>query len=347
MNDLLRAALHYAELGYAVFPCVPGRKEPLTKNGFLDATSDVEQIEAWWQRYPNANVALVTDGLVVVDVDGPDNPWLVDQPDCLTDLTTGCVSLTPRGGRHYVFRQPAGTSIRCQVGQLAPRVDVRAQGGYVLVPPSIVGGKPYRWVEGLELDQSLEFLPEPPGWLLGKLVDAATSSPTAPRAASAAVASNQIPTGQRNATLARLAGTMRRVGMSRAEIVAALERANLDRCVPPLSPAEVDRIATSVARYDPDQIAVAVAEDHWTQDSQGDDESRDICPTDPGPFPEHLLQVPGLMRDVIEFNLDTARRPQPVLALAGAIGLQAVLAARKVRDERGKASSTKPRHIIR
>jgi hypothetical protein len=39
MNDLLRAALHYAELGYAVFPCVPGRKEPLTKNGFLDATN--------------------------------------------------------------------------------------------------------------------------------------------------------------------------------------------------------------------------------------------------------------------------------------------------------------------
>lgn len=339
MNDLLRAALHYAELGYAVFPCVRGRKEPLTKNGFLDATSDAEQIEAWWQRYPNANVALVTDGLVVVDVDGPDNPWLVDQPDCLTDLTTGCVSITPRGGRHYVFRQPAGTAFRCQVGQLAPRVDVRAQGGYVLVPPSIVAGKQYRWVEGLELDASRDFLSEPPGWLLAQLVDVATSSPTAPRAASAAVVSNQIPSGQRNATLARLAGTMRRVGMSRAEIVAALERANLDRCVPPLSPAEVDRIATSVARYEPDQIAVAVTEDHWTQDFQDNGESRDICPTDPGLFPEHLLQVPGLMRDVIQFNLDTARRPQPVLALAGAIALQAVLAARKVRDERGNRTN--------
>jgi hypothetical protein len=109
---------------------------------------------------------------------------------------------------------------------LAPRVDVRAQAGYVLVPPSIVAGKRYRSVEGLELNESLEFLAEPPGWLLAKLVNAATSSPTAPRAASVAVASNEMPSGQRNATLARLAGTMRRVGMSRAEIVSEESRAS-------------------------------------------------------------------------------------------------------------------------
>ena len=339
MNDLLQAALHYAELGYAVFPCVPGRKEPLTKNGFLDATSEIEQIELWWQRHPNANIAIATEGLLVVDVDGPENPWLVDDPDRLAELASGCVSVTPRGGRHYIFRQPTGATFRCQVSQLAPLVDVRAQGGYVLVPPSIVGGKVYRWAEGLELDQSLDRLPEPPGWLLARLGSSATLSPTSPRAASEAVVGNQIPSGQRNATLARLAGTMRRVGMSRAEILAALGCANLDRCSPPLSPAEVERIATSVARYEPDQIAVAVAEDHWAQDFRGDEEPRDISPTDPGPFPEHLMDVPGLMRDVIQFNLATATRPQPLLALAGAIALQAVLAARKVRDERGNRTN--------
>lgn len=60
---------------------------------------------------------------------------------------------------------------------------------------------------------------------------------------------------------------------------------------------------------------------------------------DPGPFPEHLLRVPGLIDEVMAYNLATARRPQPVLALAGAICLQSVLAARKVRDESGNRTN--------
>ncbi len=56
-------------------------------------------------------------------------------------------------------------------------------------------------------------------------------------------------------------------------------------------------------------------------------------PIDPGPFPQHLLHVPGFIGQVMEHNLSTALRPQPILALAGAIVLQGVLAGRKVRDE--------------
>jgi len=47
---------------------------------------------------------------------------------------------------------------------------------------------------------------------------------------------------------------------------------------------------------------------------------------DPGPFPEHLLRVPGLIEQVVAYNLATATRPQQVLALAAGICLQAVLA---------------------
>jgi hypothetical protein len=60
---------------------------------------------------------------------------------------------------------------------------------------------------------------------------------------------------------------------------------------------------------------------------------------DPGPFPDHLLLVPGLIEQVVAHNLATATRPQPVLALAAGICLQAVLAARKVRDERGNRTN--------
>jgi hypothetical protein len=265
MNEFLTAALRFAELGYGVFPCAPGRKQPMTARGFLDATTDTEQIEAWWSKHPKANVAIPTAGLVVIDVDGPDNAWLVDDPDRLSELTTGALTVTPRGGKHYIFRAPVGRNYRCQTGQLAPRVDVRADGGYILVPPSQVGGKVYRFVPGMELDQPREQLREPPEWLVAALDGTATSSPTSPRVAAGAPVANQIPSGQRNATLARLAGTMRRVGMSRSEISAALIQANLDRCSPPMSPAEVARIAESVSRYEPDQIATAITEDHWKQ----------------------------------------------------------------------------------
>src|SRR5205085_5715475 len=57
-------------------------------------------------------------------------------------------------------------------------------------------------------------------------------------------------------------------------------------------------------------------------------------PPDPGSFPVEFLNVPGFIGQVVQFNLETAVRPQPVLALGGAIALQAVLAGRKVRDNR-------------
>ena len=72
MTTLLQAALRYAELGYPVFPCVPGGKAPATAHGFLDATTDAGQIEAWWTARPDANIGMPTAGLLVVDVDGPD-----------------------------------------------------------------------------------------------------------------------------------------------------------------------------------------------------------------------------------------------------------------------------------
>lgn len=72
---------------------------------------------------------------------------------------------------------------------------------------------------------------------------------------------------------------------------------------------------------------------------EGEGERPGPCVLDPGPFPEHLLRVPGFISEAIDYDLATATRPQPILALAGAICLQAVLAARKVRDERGNRTN--------
>ena len=263
MTSLLAAALRYAELGYRVFPCAPGRKTPLTRAGFQDGTTDSASITQWWQQWPHANVAIATEGLLVVDVDGADNPWLAEEPERLLELAQGAVAITPRGGHHYVFGLPEGMTVRSQVGKLAPKVDIRAHGAYILVAPSVIGARTYRWVEGLELEEPCQRLPRPPDWLLERIAQANADENRV--AACSADQANLIPQGQRNAVLARLAGTMRRVGMSHAEIRAALLQTNRDRCCPPVSPAEVERITASVARYEPDQFAVALTELHYEQ----------------------------------------------------------------------------------
>lgn len=267
--DMLTAALRYAELGYRVFPCAPGDNKPATEHGFKDATTDAEQIERWWSEIPEANIGIASEGLLVVDVDplgsGESNPWLQDEPDKLLELAAAPTAITPRGGRHYVFRKPGGKAWRCTASRLAPKVDTRTDGGYFVVAPSRRPEGAYAWVPGQDLDEPPDRLPEPPSWLVALLDSLAQETPTLAHVAASGAKGNAIPEGQRNATLARLGGNMRRVGMSQAEIAAALLQTNKDRCFPPLSPREVECIAASVARYEPDQIATAMAEGRWDQ----------------------------------------------------------------------------------
>ena len=340
-DGMILGAVRYAELGHPVFPCAPGRKTPITRRGFKDATTDIKQIEAWWREHPNANVAMSTAGLLVIDVDGAENPWPGD-PVKLQDLAQCPVSHTPRGGHHHIFRQPVGKSWNCTAGKIAPMVDTRANGGYIVLPPSVVDGKQYRWAEASALLGPQE-LPEPPEWLT-TLLDGLGGNGTAPRTPPGAHTAEQgvdrppngniIPSGQRNATLTRLAGTMRRVGMTREEILAAVERANRDRCRPPLSQSEVERISTSISHYEPDQVAVAVVESHWAQDADAATAIANSSPglSDPGPLPIELLRIPGFVSEVMDHCLATAPYPNVAMAFAGALALQAVLAGRKVRD---------------
>lgn len=100
MGSLLSHALRYTELGYPVLPCVPRGKVLLTRHGCFDATTDAEQIRVGWTGWPDANVGMSTEGLLVVDVDGTDNPWPGD-PEQERNLARTAMSLTPHGGRHY------------------------------------------------------------------------------------------------------------------------------------------------------------------------------------------------------------------------------------------------------
>lgn len=140
-------ALAFASRGWPVFPCQPGSKEPATRHGFKDATTDPGQIRRWWQRNPAANLAIATGapGPDVLDVDqhGPAGSGFpaygrLQRAGLLGGMFA--IVATPSGGLHAYFTgssQPSGRLPR-------HHIDFKAAGGYVLAPPSAVNGNPYR-----------------------------------------------------------------------------------------------------------------------------------------------------------------------------------------------------------
>ena len=241
---MMDEALRLAELGYRVFPLKPGTKFPITAHGVKDATADVERVAEWWSKFPDAGIGLCAAGMLIVDIDGIDNEY-PNSPE--KSLDAPCV-MTPRGGRHYYFKLPTSRKWKNSVGLLAPRVDVRTSGGYVVAPPSeFDGGGVWQWA--VPIDVPPEELPEPPAWLIAEL-DALEVAPREKNAAGKQVPT-RVPEGGRNAALTSAAGTMRYRGMSEAEIEAALRIFNRDRCIPPVDDSELLAIVKSVARYEP------------------------------------------------------------------------------------------------
>ena len=337
VNPVLNSAMSYAQKGYRVFPVRPGDKRPATTNGFHDATTDPGQIEAWFGNNPQLNIGIPTGGMLVVDIDPEGLNWLEDEAEKRSSLTEAPWARTPRGGHHFWFKQPEGMELRNSVSRLAPGVDTRATGGYMVVAPSRVGDGQYSWVEGHELPP-IDQLPEPPLWLLDSLE--ALDQPSTGREL-VELDQGQIPEGSRNHTLFRRACAMRRTGWEETEIEAALQEANRQRCNPPLPEGEVCMIAQSVCRYEPNQIAVAIAEGRFVEFTNYEEEEEQAEPDnpDPGPVPLELLNVPGFINDVAAFTMQTAPYPNHELAFMGALCLQALLAGRKVRDNANNRAS--------
>jgi putative DNA primase/helicase len=196
-------------------------------------------------------------GVFVVDVD-PDAGGY-ESVDALEDryghMPATLAVATGGEGLHVYLRYPTNGTIRNSAGKLGPGLDIRGDGGYVIVPPSRHrSGNLYRWTG---LDDATDIAPAPE-WLLSLLIESSSPSRIGARQAASDDVVEPIPEGQRNSTLTSKAGVLRRYGFSEAEIAAALLVMNADRCTPALPEEDVRRIATSVARYAPADPAAAV-----------------------------------------------------------------------------------------
>jgi len=279
----LEWALAFASQGVKVFPlntvfdavcscaegseCRSAGKHPLARlapRGVKDAATDEAIIRRWFEAEPLANLGIAMGGklrLLAVDVDprSGGDASLCDLVEAHGDAWLETFTVKTGGlGNHLLFRLPEGVEVHR--GKLAPGIDLKAEGGYLVAPPSThISGRRY------EVEKSV-YIAEAPAWLVEELTRG-TDEPARVPVDFQAYRDRKPPTGglvivegERNERLFRVGCALWGKGevAGRADLFRRLTETNLDRVSPPLESGEVYKIAESISsRY---QLGVPIQE---------------------------------------------------------------------------------------
>ncbi len=165
-NELEQSALEYREkYGFSVIPIRRDKKPFIGWLKYQETLPTSEEISLWWAKWPNANVGIVTgklSNLVVIDVDTEEGKERISK--YIPDSCEFPVCDTPGGGRHFYFRYPEGKKIGNNCRKVSG-CDLRAEGGYVVAPPSRgENGKCYQWHNRLSISE-IEMPPLLPAYI--------------------------------------------------------------------------------------------------------------------------------------------------------------------------------------
>ena len=244
---MLATALTLARRGLRVFPCLVRGKQPACERGCLAATVDESTIRQWWQSEPRYNIGVACgslSGVFVVDVDSHEAEARLAKLETEHGKLPPTVEVITIRGRHLYFRYPSQHAVRNTTSRIAPGIDSRGQGGYVLAPPSIhPSGRAYAW----SVDSANAFAAAPQ-WLLARINGSVNGKPVAasPTVWSALVLDG-VDEGQRNDACTRLCGYLLRRNVNARVTLGLLQIWNVTRLRPPLSEAEIEQIVNSVA----------------------------------------------------------------------------------------------------
>jgi hypothetical protein len=262
----LAHALGLAGQGFRVFPLVPDSKKPLIPDNWRQlATTDPATIKRWWTETPNANIGMPTDGLVVLDVDprkGGDKTFEELEAACKVadnEFTKTRVHQTRSDGHHIIYRQPKDRTIAGCNDMLGKGIDVKATGGYIVGPGSIVpddDGQPKRYTV-FRSDPIVEL----PTWLVELCTTARARSAAAGKRVVeeddwAVARSRQhladngedASEGNRENVAVRLSNRFYDFAASLNTCRELLTEWNDNRAFPPLEPDDIDRIAGSTQK---------------------------------------------------------------------------------------------------
>ena len=267
--DMRTAALSYAQRGWPVLPlhnpaangcsfhrgltCTAVGKHPRTKHGLSDATTDQTRIEGWWDRWPDANIGILTgaeSGLLVIDIDNKDGRQGGDNLAALASRFGGLpatLTATTGNGQHLFFSHP-GIDVSNSAGTLATGIDVRAERGYVVAAPSLhANGSRYAWVDG---EQPIA---EVPSFLLSRITGHEKEITAMNKIdQNASEVAPKINEGERNDELFDVGCSLRgQLGKNRDQILSILHNYNMESCNPPLDRSEVIAITDSICKRYP------------------------------------------------------------------------------------------------
>ncbi|HRQ74201.1 MAG TPA: DUF3987 domain-containing protein [Phycisphaerales bacterium] len=372
-SNLLGAARWYLARGYAPIPVPAGTKVPVLK-GWTDLRLADADLPQHFNGTGNIGVLLgePSGWLVDVDLDCEEAVALAPQFLPPTGATTG----RPGKPASHWWYVSEGAKTRKHQDPASKKmiVELRSTGAQTVVGPSVhPSGEPYDPLEGDPAVVDAETL----GAAVAALAEAVRKQrhgDTPARQAAKPAASRCLPasdgvlrraeayldhippaisgSGGHSQTYAAATAMVHGFGLDPETAFGLLWDRYNPRCDPPWSEKELRhkvndaaskpherphgwlRDAGPVEPSDVDLSGFMAAPALSTDSSDVDD-----APVDPGPLPDHFLSVPGLVSEVMAHNRATAHRWQPMLALAGAICLQAVLAGRKVRDERGNRTN--------
>lgn len=247
---MLDAALAAARRGWSVLPVRPRAKAPLVPwLEFQERRAHEEEIRAWFARWPDANVGVVTgviSGLVVIDVDpghgGRDSLGELESEG--GSLPETVEAITGGGGWHLYFAHPGGT-VPNRAGVL-PGIDVRGDGGSIVMPPSVhPSGRKYRWMARHSPDDLVPA--RMPPWLAARIRRrSAPAGHTLPHWRG--LLREGVAAGARNDTIASLTGHLLWHGVDPYVALQLLLCWNRERCRPPLPDQEVARTVASITR---------------------------------------------------------------------------------------------------
>jgi hypothetical protein len=166
MNEVMKAALEYIDMGYCVIPIKPDyspSSKKFEKKPYVDwkiyqtTLSTKMEIEQWWTKWPKAMIGVLTGSISkisVIDCDSPEAYQYIQEQ--LPDSYLTPIATTPRGGKHIWYRSN-GTRIINKaniIPNIMPHIDSRGEGGYIVAPPSVnEHGQKYEWLPGLALSE--------------------------------------------------------------------------------------------------------------------------------------------------------------------------------------------------
>ena len=190
-------AMFYTSRNIKVFPVKKQGKSPLCVGGFKSATVDTAILQEWNKKFFDCNIGIPTgqlNNIFVLDVDGEQG---LQSLECLERLygKLDVPTVITGKGKHLYFKMPENIDIKSSVSKIADHIDIRANGGYVVAPPSIhENGHQYTW-ENFDINQDF---PQAPSWLISLITNAEKQS--LPVSGVLEEISN-APQGQRNDTL--------------------------------------------------------------------------------------------------------------------------------------------------